>query len=183
MFFTWQVGVDQIDKNVVVGLFTWDDASDYNHREIDIEFSRWAQENNDIGQYVIQPWNEPENMKRFPIALSGDYSTHLFDWSLERIFFQSCHGHFLYPPDETWLIKLWTYTGGDIPLPGNENARMNLWLYGGQAPSDGQAVELIVKKFEFFPKYVAGDADKDGKIDLKDAIHNLQIISGGRNSQ
>src|SRR5574341_2445673 len=38
--------VDNLDPNVVLGLFTWSDNPDYNHREIDQEFARWADPNN-----------------------------------------------------------------------------------------------------------------------------------------
>jgi hypothetical protein len=39
--FTVESGVDQLDKNAVLGLFTWDETDPaYAHREIDIEFSR-----------------------------------------------------------------------------------------------------------------------------------------------
>ena len=38
--------VDQLDPNVVLGLFTWDATSaQYAHREIDIELSRWGNAN------------------------------------------------------------------------------------------------------------------------------------------
>ena len=42
--FTLASRVDQLDKNIVLGLFTWDDTDPaYYHREIDIEFSRWGE--------------------------------------------------------------------------------------------------------------------------------------------
>ncbi|HEX2756758.1 MAG TPA: hypothetical protein VHM48_14910 [Candidatus Limnocylindrales bacterium] len=45
----------------------------------------------------------------------------------------------------------WTYTGPDVPQPGGENARMNLWLFRGQPPSDGQGIEIVVTDFTFTP--------------------------------
>jgi len=39
----------------------------------------------------------------------------------------------------------------DIPRPGDENARINLWLMHGLPPSDGQEVEVVIRKFEFVP--------------------------------
>ena len=58
--------VDQLDKNIVLGLFTWDDtAPEHNCREIDIEFAKWGKETNDNAQYVVQPWDSPENIHTF----------------------------------------------------------------------------------------------------------------------
>ncbi len=39
----------------------------------------------------------------------------------------------------------------DIPYPGDENARINLWLLNGLPPSNGQEVEVVIRKFEFVP--------------------------------
>ena len=144
--------VDKLDKNIVVGLFTWDTgAPEHNYREIDIEFSRWGQTTNDNAQYVIQPYTEPRNMKRFSMELNGDYSTHMFEWKPDSIFLQSIHGQYVTPPDTSYLIESWIYTGKDIPPAGNENVRINFWLFRGEPPSDGNDAEVIIKEFEFMP--------------------------------
>ena len=39
----------------------------------------------------------------------------------------------------------------EIPSEGNENARINLWLFRGRGPTDGKTVEVIIKRFEFVP--------------------------------
>ena len=65
--------IGQLNENVVLGLFTWDNAPKYHHGEIDIEFSRWGQATNDNAQFVVQPWDRPGNMHRFNgnVALVG----------------------------------------------------------------------------------------------------------------
>lgn len=142
--------VDQLNENIVVGLFTWSDSPEYNHREIDIEFSRWGQPTNDNAQFVVQPWDRPRNIRRFNVQLNGDYSTHSFDWRSESISFQSLHGHYSTPPDNSYMIiESWDYTGEDIPRTGGENARINLWLLDGNPPSDSREAEIVIKKFEF----------------------------------
>jgi len=152
--------VDQLDKNVVAGLFTWDDAPEYNHREIDIEFSRWGDENNDNSLYTVQSGvlpNPPENFIDFNLELNGDYSTHNFAWQSNRVSFQSIHGHYDSPPDPSYVIESWDYYGGDNPIPGNEKVHINLWLYDtngddiGDPPSNGQEAEIIIKSFEYVP--------------------------------
>ncbi len=147
--FTLASPVDQLDPNVVLGLFTWDNAApQYNFREIDIEFSRWG----DVGalnsQYVVQPWDHPGNMHRFNTILDGTYSTHRFSWASGSVQFSSFQGK---SPNLGNLIDEWSYTGPDIPPSGEGNARINLWLMNGLAPSDGQEVEVIIDAFQYSP--------------------------------
>lgn len=144
--------IDQLDKNVVLGLFTWDDTSpDFSYREIDTEFSRWSQEVNDNSQYVVQPWNVSGNMFRFNAQLTGNQSTHGFNWQPNTVFFQSLFGHQTFPGPINREIRSWTYTGGSIPPTGNVNARINLWLFNGTPPSNDQEVEIVVDSFEYIP--------------------------------
>jgi len=147
--FTLASRVDQLDKNVVLGLFTWDDtAPEYNYREIDIEFSRWGEEGGDNSQFVVQPGYHTGNRHQFNIALQGSHSTHWFNWNSGSVQFSSYQGR---PPDLGGEIETWVYTGPDIPPAGAGNARINLWLLNGDPPSDGQGVEVIIEAFEFAP--------------------------------
>lgn len=149
--FTLASRVDNLDKNVVLGLFTWDDnAPQYHYREIDIEFSRWGDAANQNSQYVVQPWDTPGNIYRFDMTLLGDFSTHSFAWLAESVRFSSYQGHAL-PPDPGNSIATWLYSGADVPPAGGGNARINLWLMNGAPPSDGQEVEVIIESFEFAP--------------------------------
>lgn len=68
---------DKMDPRVVLGLFTWSDAPDYSHREIDVEVSRWGNKNNKNGQFVVQPYTRPMNIVRFQIPRGLNASTHL----------------------------------------------------------------------------------------------------------
>ena len=143
--------VDQLDPNVILGLFTWDDnAPEYNYREIDIELSRWGETENDNAQYVVQPWNNPGNMHRFNLELLNNNSTYSFDWRADSIKFSSSQGHAstTEPGNE---IDSWLYTGPDIPPTGKENAHINLWLLNGRPPIDEQELEVIVEMFAFTP--------------------------------
>jgi len=64
--FTLGSRVDLLDRNIVVGLFTWDtSAPQFNYREIDIEFARWGNPLTDNSQYVVQPWDNPGNIFRW----------------------------------------------------------------------------------------------------------------------
>jgi hypothetical protein len=147
--FTLASPVDQLDPNVVLGLFTWDDAApQYNYREVDIEISRWGDLQALNSQYVIQPYTQAGNMHRFATLLQGSLSTHLFDWRKDVVQFSSYQGNPANPGDQ---IQAWTYSGADNPPPGAENTRLNLWLMNGSPPSDGQEVEVVVESFTFTP--------------------------------
>jgi len=138
--------VDLLDKNVVLGFFTWDtDAPQYHYREIDIEFSRWGEDIAPNTQYVIQPWDVSGNRHRFDMNLADTDSMHQIDWHNDQIQF------FSWGQDYSSL-QSWTYTNpAYIPPAGAGHARINLWLLNGWAPSDDQNVEAIIKTFDFNP--------------------------------
>jgi PKD repeat protein len=147
--FTLGSRVDLLDRNIVVGLFSWDSsAPTFNYREIDIEFSRWGDPLNENSQYVVQPWDSAGNTQRWETTLAGDDSTHAFTWRPDRVDFSSHQGS---PPGA--LIQSWSYTGPDVPPEGatSGNARINFWLMGGSAPFDGQEAELVINSFDFTP--------------------------------
>ena len=145
-----ETNFDKMDPRVILGLFTWSDAPDYSHREIDVEISRWGNKDNKNAQFVVQPYTSPMNIVRFQIPSGLNASTHLFTWKPDRIFCQSLKGINAKPPGTTSIIAEHTFTQG-IPQAGGENARINLWLMAGQPPTDGKEMEVIVSKFEFTP--------------------------------
>lgn len=137
-------GADEINENAVLGLFTWDTEPEFNNREIDIEVSRWGDPQNSNGQYVVQPYAAPGKMHRFPLALSGMGSSHRFEWRPGAIAFSS-------RSESGSMLARWRYEGPDVPPQGQENVRLNLWLFRGTPPSDGREVEVVVTGFEFRP--------------------------------
>jgi hypothetical protein len=144
---------DNLNANVVLGLFTWSDDPAYTHREIDIECSRWgntADANN--AQYVIQPWDTSGHLTRYAVPSGLTNSTHLFIWETNRVTFQSLRGGYTPTPDATNVISAWTFTNAAaVPQTGDENVRINLWLYNGYPPTDSNEVEVIIRSFQFVP--------------------------------
>lgn len=144
--------LDTLDRNIVLGLFTWDTyAPKFNHREIDFEFSRWTEPKNKIGQYVIQPWRNPGNIYRFEIDYSNttQTTTHVMTWAPDSISFQSYYGDYSPTPAKDDIITSWVYTGKDLPPAGGENARINLWLIESKPPHNKKDAHLIIKDFKF----------------------------------
>lgn len=130
--------VDSLDPNVVLGLFTWDDDPAQNHRELDIEFARFGAPSSPAGRYTVQPYQQAGNVFGFRQPPVSE-SLHMFMWSAAAVTFESAAGD---------LIAQHVFTS-DIPSPGNEHARMNLWLDRGYAPTDGQPVEIVIRDFTF----------------------------------
>ena len=152
-------GVSNLDKNVVLGLFTWDNSSQENHREIDIEIARWGNASDPTNaQYVVQPYTHSGNLIRWTIPSNTDSSAHCFDWKPDSIDFSSRSDS---------IISASHYTGSDIPHHGNENTRINLWLFNGVPPSDTNGVVVVIKKYEFI----------GATVDVRDDDHSAFIPS------
>ncbi|WP_445733371.1 glycoside hydrolase family 16 protein [Mariniflexile sp.] len=135
--------VDQLDENVVGGLFTYKNDTE----EIDIEFSKWSISGNQSSQFAIQPSDKVGNKTRYDLNLKSDLSTHFFNWQSNSIEFASYHGHTLEPKAED-IIKTWTYTGSHIPPENDERLKLNLWLFRGNAPSNNLPAEMIIDHVE-----------------------------------
>jgi hypothetical protein len=143
--------VNNLNPNAVLGLFTWSDDPAYAHREIDVECSRWgnaADINN--SQFVVQPWDLPGHLVRYAVPPGQANTTHLFTWASNRVSFQSQKGSYVPDPSPDKLIASWIYA---LPVPqtGDENIRINLWLYESTAPVGGAEVEFVIKSFQYVP--------------------------------
>jgi hypothetical protein len=157
--FTVESRVD-FDENIVLGLFTWDsDAPEHNYREIDFEFGRWGDPDDDNAQFVVQPWDAQGNRHRFDIGYDGptETTTHVMTWRPDRIEFKSYYGDFRFSPPAENMIEYWTYEGSDNPPPGAENVRINFWLadvddppdHAGNPPVNGQEAEVVITDFRY----------------------------------
>jgi len=159
--------VENYDPNVVAAMFLYENDNE----ELDIEFSRWGDSNNDPGWYIVQPSETSGNSHGFPLNLNGDYSTHKFTWRNDRIDFQSYHGHYSEIPDppEDYLIEEWTYTGDDNPEDnGQKRLHLNFWLHNGTSPTDGQEAEFIVKNV------IISHPEGSVNFYVEDQLHSLK---------
>ncbi|MCW3998820.1 MAG: glycoside hydrolase family 16 protein [Candidatus Bathyarchaeota archaeon] len=139
---------DNLDKNVVLGLFAYKD----DWHEVDIEFSKWGESNYRNGWFTVQPkpYVEDRNQRSFNFQLYGDYTTHYFKWTPKSVYFESFGGHYPLGSEPAGnIIKSFT-SNSQVSATGVK-AHMNLWLYNGQAPSNGQPVEIVIKSFQYIP--------------------------------
>jgi hypothetical protein len=171
--FTVDSRIDTLDRNIILGLFTWDSyAPQYNYREIDFEFGTWQNPADDNCQFVIQPWDRPGNRYRFDVDNTGGRTTttHVMTWRADGIYFKSYYGNFSLAPAPETVIRDWYYTGSYNPPPGGENIRMNLWLILGTPPSNGLTSEVVIKDFQFLTNIGdrPGDINNDSAVNLLD---------------
>ncbi|HUA38847.1 MAG TPA: glycoside hydrolase family 16 protein [Candidatus Sulfopaludibacter sp.] len=144
--------VDNLDTNVVLGMFTWSDDPTYADREMDVECSRGFAADTNNTQFTVQPYNLSGHFSRYQVPVGLADSTHLFTWQSNSVGFQCQSGSYSPNPNPTNVLGNWVFTNASaVPRTGDENVRINLWLLFGRPPSDGQEVELIVKSFEFVP--------------------------------
>jgi len=141
--------VDKMDKNVVFGLFQYSGVD--MHDEIDIEWSRWGDENHSNLQYSVWPragvksagWSSSKT-----IDLEGTYTTQRIIRSASSVQFQGLHG---FRTDDQYTFHQAMCSRKRIisiqPMP----FFINLWLFKGKPPSDGKEVEIIIHKFSFTP--------------------------------
>jgi hypothetical protein len=138
--------VSGLDPNVVLGLFTWNDDPAQNHRELDIEFARFGDRADMPGRYTVQPYQQTGNTFGFAQPMVAQ-SLHLFTWTAGAVAFESQVVQGGVPGG---VIAQHTFTR-DIPSPGGEHVRMNLWLDQGSPPTDGQPAEVVLQGFSFSP--------------------------------
>ena len=183
--FKVEADLDDLDPNVVFGLFVWEYQPCWRpdnwwnaNNEFDIEFSRWTEPNGPPAQFVFQPYWRDGNRHRFELTTDGPESptTHVFDWRPDAVVCRSWTGH-ADEPDPGDLIETWTYTGPDIPRPEAPRVHVNLWLIGGNAPGDGQEVEVVLSDFVFVP-LCPPDFDGDRVVGILDFLYMLAAWGG-----
>jgi hypothetical protein len=147
---------DQFDRNIILGLFNYPNSPSIGPdgtNEIDIEFAQWGDPNNPnrLNWVVYPPALGPGHTSEVRLLpLNGDATTHRFDWSPTGVHYQSWHGY-----GTAFPLAEWNFA------PPNSNTRvpqtpipvhMNLWLFQGRAPFNGQPVEVHIRDFRFTPR-------------------------------
>ncbi|HNT53023.1 MAG TPA: T9SS type A sorting domain-containing protein, partial [Candidatus Syntrophosphaera sp.] len=154
--FTTLGSLDQLDPRAVLGLFLWQYLPCWDpgnawwnpYNEIDVEYSRWGNPANEIGQFVVQPWDWAGNISRYDAVFGAQQlASHAFRWLPGSVEFRSWYGG---PDDENPgnMISQWDYFGPHIPRPEQPRVHMNLW-YTGAPPTTPQ--EIVISAFSFIP--------------------------------
>jgi hypothetical protein len=139
--------VSHLPAAAVLTLFTWDDlGAEQNHREMDIELSRWGDPAIKNAQFVMQPYYVPEDVARF--ATPPGQVTYSFQWEPAKVSFRAVRGG--YESSQRGVVATHVFTSG-IPSPGSENVSLNFCAFGySKVPLEGDA-EVVIDKFQYLP--------------------------------
>jgi hypothetical protein len=137
----------RFEPGTVLGLFTYDHFEPgQDHREMDIELSRWGDPAIKNAQFVIQPYYVPANVFRF-MSPPQVKLTHSFRWEAGRVSFKSVQEG---PGMSSRVIAEHVFTSG-IPSPGQESIHLNLYIYGRSRTPQHNGVEVVIEKFQYLP--------------------------------
>jgi hypothetical protein len=137
----------RLDPAAAFGLLTWDDlGAEQNHRELDIEISRWGDPASHNAQYVVQPHYVAVNVFRF--AAPSGRLTHSFRWEPGRASFKTTRGDG--STSGAPLVAQRDFTSG-VPVPGGETVHMNLLYFHASPSPPGKDVEVVIEKFVYLP--------------------------------
>ncbi|MGH9855755.1 MAG: hypothetical protein ACREBD_38465, partial [Blastocatellia bacterium] len=132
---------DTLPPNATVGLYTFGLDPTMSHREIDIELGRFGNPSAMNAQFVIQPFTNPNNIRRFDMP-AGQRSVLSFDWQKDRVVFKAMTA-------AGATVQEWTYPSSVLQLV-DERLRFNLWSVFSS--SDEPDSEVVISKYEFFPE-------------------------------
>lgn len=142
--YRWELtgDVTTFAPQVVLGLFTWSDQTAYAFRELDIEYSKWADAQvTKTGWFTVQ--TDPNHYKNFLLP-SAPSSVQSFTWTPTAV-------HFAATANGQRFAWSWKPSAGHaVPVPGDEVPRINLWLSQHKAPTTGTRT-ITVKSFRFSP--------------------------------
>ena len=134
-----------LEPAAVLSLYTWDDLEvEQNHRELDIELTRWGDPASKNAQYVVQPFYVPANVARF--AAPSGVLTHSFRWEPKQVTFRTTTGN----GRPSRLVSEHVFTSG-IPSPGAETVHLSLFIFGTGKQPMRQGAEVVIEKFEYLP--------------------------------
>ena len=130
-----------LEPAATFSMLTWDDrALDQNHRELDIEISRWGNPSSNGAQYVVQPYYVAANVARF--AVPAGRLTHSFRWEPGRASFKTVRG--------ATVVARHEFMSG-VPVPGDELVRMNLYYFRYAAVPLTKDAEVVIERFQYLP--------------------------------
>jgi len=138
--------VSDLDPSAALGLMTWDtEGVEQNHREMDVEISRWGDPKIPNAQYVVQPFYVPANVARFT-APAGPL-THSFRWEPGRILFTTVRGSHAAKGAPVASHEF----SSNIPTPGGEHVRICLYYFRYAPAPPAKDVEVVIERFAYVP--------------------------------
>jgi hypothetical protein len=142
---------DLLDPNVVFGAFLYDDAAGESGNacpdELDLESSRFGNAAAPNGHFVSYAAAVcgPADLGDFAYTLTGTYTTGQIAWAEGSVTFRLMHGHRTAPDLPEHLIGERHFASPLVPGAGGMRLHVNLWAFAGNAPTDQQEVEVVIR--------------------------------------
>lgn len=139
--------LSHMEPAAVLGLFTFDElGTNQNHREMDIEISRWGDPEDKNAQYVVQPYYVPANVSRFEVPAGPvTFSLH---WEPGKATFETFHGNMPASTSHTIFTHVFT---SDVPAPGSEAVRLNMCLFNYSKVPLKNPAEVVIERVQYLP--------------------------------
>ena len=141
--------VHDLDPRVVLGMFAYRD----DHNELDVEISRFGNPASPMNaQYAVHSPRGGVEKNPFSIEAAPDspLTMHTLTWGprvspgvglgIEPISFAS---------DGVGVRESWDYAGAPVNLQ-RAWLHLNLWLYEGKAPANGQPIDIEIGSIRFY---------------------------------
>jgi hypothetical protein len=130
----------------VLSMYTWAELPEQNHREMNVNLTRWGDGANRSAEFVVQPYFLPQNVFRFNVP--SRTSTYSFRWEPGSVSFEAVPGRLAsreQPP-----IASHSFNVG-VPSPGRENAFLNFCEFKySHVPLQHEA-ETVIERFQYLP--------------------------------
>ncbi|MGC4048399.1 MAG: hypothetical protein QM757_01620 [Paludibaculum sp.] len=135
--------ISHLEPAAVLALYTWEAASgEQNHREMDIEISRWGDPRAPNARYVLQPgWIENNTIT---FSAPGGVLTHVLEWGPGRAVYRTLRG--VNGP----AVFSRVFTSG-VARPGDEKLRINFYDFQRGPTRIEHGAEVVLDSFEFIP--------------------------------
>jgi hypothetical protein len=141
--------ISNLEPAAVFEMFTWDHSTDEeNHREFDINISRWGDPENKNAEFAVQPSFMPINMSRF--AAPAGKLKHTIIWEPGRITMVTSRAS---GAAGASIVSRHSFTS-EVPTAGSEAVRMAFYVYrepNGNSSGLHHRAEVVVDHFEFLP--------------------------------
>lgn len=175
--YSWTIdsGAKNVDTNLVVGLFMYQD----DEHELDIEFSDWQYKGGWDYHYSVQPYYNQGNSRSAFLPFTAEPASYVIDWQPGQIIF--------YGEQNGKQYEKWVYTGANNFVPGGEFTDINFWMIDAAPPSDKKEHELVFSKFTFTPYDQGGSSSSSssggsGSSSSSGGSSSSSTSSGGSSS-
>jgi len=169
--FTMEALPQELDKDVVIGLFLYDHADSlHHHNEVDVEISHWGKAENQNSQFVMQPFEDKAH--RFNSNLTGrnEYS---FEVYKNKIHFEAKELTDSVPTKKSKPIDNHTFRLKHPFHPVAEKVCLNVWLFKAIEPASLKSFEVIFSGFNFTPFNISPPKNPDNKKSAAERIKDL----------